>query len=475
MTYEYLLSLKKHNQTIKLLSSDNFAMVVSFFYFVFVRQKHISISYEVILSYLDDFIYNINQEEIYYPKQPKEYLEDFVRSGYLKKYYGSEGELLYELTPYSQKALEFLESLEKKEFVGSRTKFSIIFDLLEELIFETDLSDEERIKKLQVQKDEIDEKIKKIKKKQDIRFDESRIKEHFMLIEEQSRKLKYDFSQIEYNFRELNLLAMQSIVTSKSSKDNILSSIFEIEDGIRNSDQGKSFFAFWQILTDNKKNEKLSAMLEKLYQLDTISKFDEDKKLKNLKFDLLSNANKIAKVSSNLIEQLRRFLDERVWIENKKILELCKNIEKTAIEIKEDPPQSRFIDIKGAKVQIDSVFEKSLYSIKKPVDFKAEIKEDEVDVDLESFYNLFFIDEEVLKSNINYLLQIKPQCTLSEVVEKFPVKKGVSELVSYLSIAKNSQDTIIMDKKEKITIEDENKQRKIVTIPKIVFTRVKDE
>ena len=190
MQYEYLKNIKKNNQTIKLLNSDNFAMMVSFFYFVFYTNKHISITHTNLLNYLDDFLFDINQTyDNIYPKKAKEYLDDFVsdKNAYLKKYQGSDDEAMYELTPYTQKTFEFLESLEKKEFVGSRTKFNIIFELLEELEFETNLSDEERIKSLQEQKDAIDAKIKNIQLKKDVRFDNSRIKEHFMLIEEQSR------------------------------------------------------------------------------------------------------------------------------------------------------------------------------------------------------------------------------------------------------------------------------------------------
>ncbi len=452
-------------------------MMVSFFYFVFVSNRHISIKNSVILSYLDDFLYGLNQrDKNMFPKSAKEYLDDFSndRYGYLKKYYANDGELMYELTPYTQKALEFIESLEKKEFVGSRTKFNIIFDLLDELIFETSLSDEERIKELKKQKGIIDKQIDDIEQKKDKRFESSRIKEHFMLIEEQSRKLKYDFSQIEYNFRELNLKAMEQIATSSDGKNIVLESIFDVEDSIRQSDQGKSFFAFWQILTHSEKNEKLSNMLEELYKLKAVKELDKDERLKNLKFDLLTNANKIAKVSSKLIEQLRRFLDDKVWIENRKILELCRSIEQKAIEIKTDQPTKKdFLQLSDTKVRVESVFEKSLYSVKKKNDFNAELKKDAIEIDLEGFYDIFFIDEEKLKSNINYFLQIKEQCTLVEVVEKFPIKKGISELVSYLSIAKNSENSIVMmDKKESIDIEDEDKKRKIVKIPKIIFVKV---
>ena len=475
MTYEYLKNLKKYNQTIKLLNSDNFAMMVAFFHFVFTVNKHITINHSTLLTYLDDFLFDINQSyDGLFPKEAKSYLDDFTSDthGYLKKYHGSEGEIIYELTPYTQKTLEFVESLEKKEFVGSRTKFNIIFELLEELEFETNLSDEDRIKSLQKQKDDIDKKIENIKSKKDIRFDSSRIKEHFMLIEEQSRKLKYDFSQIEYNFRELNQQAMEQIATSNTTKDNILGSIFDIEDGIRQSDQGKSFFAFWQILTNTQKNEKLTTMLEQIYKIDIIKELDKDQRLKNLKYELLTNANKISQVSSKLIEQLRRFIDDKVWIENKKILELCKSCEATALQIKSDTPSKRaFTTLLRTKVPIDSVYEKSLYSIKRDKEFTQEIKEDNIEINLDSFYDIFFVDEQLLQNNINYFLQIQSQVTLLDIIKKYPIKKGIAELIGYLSLAKNDQNSIVsLDTKEQITIADEFGDTKVVIVPKIVFT-----
>ena len=93
MQYEYLKNIKKNNQTIKLLNSDNFAMMVSFFYFVFYTNKHISITHTNLLNYLDDFLFDINQTyDNIYPKKAKEYLDDFVsdKNAYLKKYQGSD-------------------------------------------------------------------------------------------------------------------------------------------------------------------------------------------------------------------------------------------------------------------------------------------------------------------------------------------------------------------------------------------------
>jgi hypothetical protein len=105
--------------------------------------------------------------------------------------------------------------LEKREFVGSHSKFTIIFELLEKLEFETSLSDEERIEALQRQKNEIDEKIEAIQLKRDLRFDDSRIKEHYMQILEITQRLTYDFTEMEYKFKELNTHAMEKFLRMK--------------------------------------------------------------------------------------------------------------------------------------------------------------------------------------------------------------------------------------------------------------------
>ena len=91
---------------------------------------------------------------------------------------------------------------------------------------------------------------------------------------------------------------------------------------------------------------------------------------------------------------------------------------------------------------------------------------------MDSFYNLFFVDEEVLKQNIQKLLLQKSQASLSEIVKNFPIKKGIAELVGYISIAKKLE-SVVIDKKsyELLDIEDENGNYKKIKIPKIIFAR----
>ena len=474
MTYEYLKNLKATHQTLRLLNSDNFAMSISFFYTVFVSARQTVLRQASILQSLEDYLFAL---ELSYPglfpRKPQAYLDEFAQSGYLRKYYADADEPLYEMTPHTQRALEWIESLQKREFVGSRSRFNIIFELLEELEFETGLDDEARIARLEAQKRQIDEEIAAIRDRRAMRFDESRIREHYMQIEEIARRLRYDFSEIEYNFRELNQAAMEQIALREDAKGEVLGSIFELEDGIRESDQGKSFFAFWQLLTDVERSEKLSMMLEKLYQIETVCSFDPQRRLRHLKYELLASSEKITQVTSRLVEQLRRFIDDRVWIENRRILQLCKGIEKQALELRESQPKGRnFISLPGEKAAIRSIAAKRLYRPKEKQQFIEEIILKEHTVDLESFYHQCYVDEALLRRQIDTLLQEQPVCSLGDLAEAFGIDKGVAELVGYLSIARLDEwAQIAEDETEQFDVRDFDGNKKRVVLPKITFVR----
>ncbi len=481
MTYEYLKNIKNNHTAIQLLNADNFPMIVGFFHHAFKSTQTQSLNETTILSKLDDYLYLLNQgyEEIKYPKKAKEYLDDFSHQnrGYLRKYYGYDSdEPIYELTPDVEKLLEWSEGLQKQEFVATESKVKTIMNLLKELEFETNLSDEERISVLEAKKRTIDQEIESIKSSQDLRFDERKIKEHFMQIEKNSSELLSDFREIEYNFRLLNHEAKEAIANANSYKGEVLDEIFKIEESIRNSNQGASFYAFWDFLMDVNQIEELDRLLLNLYKIPIIEQMDSEHKMENLKYNLLSGGEKSHKVLTKLIEQLRRFIDDKLWVENRRILELAVSIEKSAMEMKDKPPTQReFFLIDGVKIVVDSIASKHLFIPSQKENFEHEIKEDIVELDLSKLYEQVYVDESLLKQNIKKLLQQRSQFTLKELSLIYPIKKGLSELVVYLKIAQNMQNAYIETKIDEIIIEDEERNRKRVIMDRVVFVERGDK
>jgi hypothetical protein len=253
----------------------------------------------------------------------------------------------------------------------------------------------------------------------------------------------------------------------------VLGSIFELEDSIRESDQGRSFFAFWQLMTDVRRSEKLSAMLENLYALDTIVRFDPRRQLRHHKFELLERGEKVAQVTTRLIEQLRRYIDDRAWVENRRILQLCRSIEKQALALRESPPKARrFTALPGMKASIGSIASKSLYRPRRKTRLVEEIVLRDDPVPLDDFYRQCYVDEALLRNRIETVLQERPVCTLCDVVSRFGVDKGVAELVGYLSLATSDPAARVDETAdERVSVRDFDGNDKVVVLPKIVFTR----
>ncbi|MDQ7062182.1 MAG: DUF3375 family protein [Sulfurimonas sp.] len=66
----------------------------------------------------------------------------------------------------------------------------------------------------------------------------------------------------------------------------------------------------------------------------------------------------------------------------------------------------------------------------------------------------------------------KKQVTLLEVLQKYPIKKGISEVVAYVSIAKNSDNTMIDEMQAQIIeIRDFDNKTKKINLANIIFLK----
>ncbi len=139
MDYSYLLSLRQHNPTWKLIQADHAPLIIGFFYHAFIEKNKRSILQTELISSLDDYLFYIREtwgDELY-PRPAKEYLEEWAKgeTAFLRKYYpkGQE-EAEFDLTSATEKAIEWLKSLQQRQFVGTESRLLTVFQLLRELV-----------------------------------------------------------------------------------------------------------------------------------------------------------------------------------------------------------------------------------------------------------------------------------------------------------------------------------------------------
>lgn len=478
MNYEYLDSLRKNHPAWRLLSADSAQFVISFLEMTFIHGNIRSIRESLLEEKLDDYLIHIRSVygEDSFPRRSSEYLDDWSESshGWVRKYYPRKGdEAEYDITPAAEKAIEWIRTFEKKEFVGTESRLILIFSMLRDLVNSTERDPEKRIAELEKRKTEIDNEIERIKNGQSVSFDSRQIRENLWRIEEEIRNLMSDFREVEDNFRSLDRQTREKIATSSLGKSEILDEIFSEQDTIEHSEQGKSFSAFWLFLMSRNRQDELDRNAKKILGLDCVKETGGSPTLHSMKYNLLDAGDRAKKTLGNLNEQLRTFLDEKLWLDNKRIMDLIKSVEEKALRIRNNPPKGKdFLEIDSLTPEIALPMERILFTPPEKPPLLDENLTNGIAVNVpDALYSQHYVDEARLRENIKIILADKSQVSLKEIGETYPFRKGLSEIITYMVIASRDENSLIDDTDTQEIEYIDNDVIKIISLPRVIFTR----
>lgn len=481
MNYDYLCQLRNTHPAWRLLTLDNAPLIAGFLHRAFIQPNKRAIRQRELVSLLDDYLYDLRLSygETLYPRPAREYLDTWAHADYafLRKYYPpQEDEAEYDLSAATEKALEWLNSLREKQFVGTESRLLTIFELLRNLVHETEIDTDTRIAELTRRRTEIDDEIARLRAGEaPLSLPSStQVKERFFQIEETARHLLSDFRQVEANFRQLDQKTRERIALADKPKAELLAEIFGEQDAISLSDQGRSFEAFWTFLMSLERREELQALLAQALELPEVSSIAQDRWLADYRFHLSEAGEKVQRTAGQLVEQLRRFLDSQMWLENKRISEQIRAIEKQALSLKHNPPgKPDFASLQEPKIAFTLPFTRSLFSPPRKIqmlDTAPILGGSEFSAD--ALFNQHYVDETLLRNQIARVLVEKGQVALSDIVEKYPVTRGMAEIVVYLNLAnRDEKSTFDETRRQQIPWRDADGRQRYADIPLVIFTR----
>ncbi len=474
--HEIKYRLESH-KTFRLFRKERVALMLAFFYEVFKKKNQADIPRSKLVSELDglrDFL-RISSEDETDKRDSTSFLDEWADEGYLRKFYRQDlDEASYDLTPESEKAIEWMRELSTRRFVGTESRLKNIFDLMEDIAFGAVYDAEERIAGLEKRKAEIDGEIARIRSGQDRGLDPSAVRERYYELEDIARRLLADFRQIERNFRELDRDAREKVIASDSERGLVLKDIFDYRDAIMASDQGKSFEAFWHFVMSSGKRAEFSNLADRVFELPEVKSLPKNFDLKAFDRLLLSAAAKVQRTAQMLSEELRIFLDDKSRSESKVVMDLAQEIKKLALSLKEHPPKEQnFISIEG-NPQIYSAMERPLFTPSQPVRIaKIEIEEGLSTADASLIFAQEEIDTEAIRANIQKALALKSQASLEEILAINPITAGSRELLAYFGEASIPNKALIDDEdKKSIDIANTRRGKKYRTeSPSVLFIK----
>ncbi|MEG1903391.1 MAG: DUF3375 domain-containing protein [Bacteroidales bacterium] len=485
MRYEEIEEKLRVSPSLKFLRSRNAALMISFFDEQFKAKNEVALPYDYLikeLAFLIEQTHYIDEEDEAQPQtldamaKAKRYLEYWTEENWLRNYIDESTKKVFNvLTKHTERVFQMLESLRDREFVGTESKFRDIFFKLEDIVSNSIVDPEARIAELERQKDTIQKEIDKIRKEGVVKtYENFQIKSRMDDVFRLTNELVGDFKEVEDNFREItkNIYERQALQTY--TKGNLLGYAFDSVDKLKESDQGKSFYSFWHFLMNESDQSNLRDLIEKsISAMEDRGLSTNDKYLRRIKTLLHSAGQKVLESNDQLGEKLSRVIAEKNSNENKKSRETIQEIRLMALQLSDtELPEDCGITLE-LEAQIFLPLERKLAEgqIINEYDIQPQVAQQTADLKaLTRLFNPNLIDRKKLAKNVKSLLADRPEVTLREVLENYPLEKGLSELVAYITLNDHTQKVRVNEKvTEPLRFDDEN--NKYLEAPQIIYHR----
>lgn len=466
--------LRDRHPAWRLLRASNAPLVLAFLGRFFVEDNNGAAAASTLASALDDELYALNAPDPTTPRYPKpaaEYLEDWAHAdaGWLRRFYplGSD-EVHYDATPAFEKAYAWVTGLGVRPFVGTESRLHTAVELLRQIVHGAETDPQARLAELHKRRDEIDHEIAEVEAGNLTVLGPTALRDRYQQFAATARDLLSDFREVEENFRGLDRAARERIATWVGGKGDLLAELVGSRADINSSDQGRSFQAFHDFLLSEARQDELADLLARVERLEQVG---TDSRLRAVHHDWSEAAGRTQRTVRQISEQLRRFLDDQVWLENRRVLELIRSIEAAALAARDAPPPVG-LEVDKPGIGIVMPFERPLYDARPAAHVDSLLDPDaDAELDMSVLFGQPFVDQARLADNIRSAVPERGSALLSDIVRVYPIEQGAAEIVGYLALTEDDLQVTVDEQDETHIDYGDGEDVRRMRMPKVTVTR----
>jgi hypothetical protein len=481
MDFLRLTQLFEHHPAFGFIRARKAPLIASFLFMEFRQKSSYRVPYFDLSKRLADYLEYLQDEpdtneEIDNEKRARLYLDQWTDKGFLIKAPDDRtGEPYIELNAPTEKVLNWIdEALSQQRFVGTDSRFRDIFRKLKEVVELSTADPDLRLEQLEQEKLKLEQEMEQIRQTGKVQIMEKhQVEENFIEISRMAKSLLADFKDVEKNFQQIGRHLYEKQTELIHTKGELLEIALNAWTVLKKEEQGKSFYAFWNFLQSDTQKEELRQLTHQFYQLlaELQIPYGEDQFLKHLKRNLHNSGSRVLESNDRLAEKLNRVLAEKSMLDRMRILELISEIRKYAHQTVNDPPQEdNFMELPVFEADIRLPLNKRMVlGPEEAMVVQSQPEDTEENPDFSRLFDQFFVDKKELESHIKQLLEYCPSVSLKEVISQYPVTKGLSEIVTYFSIASQHPRHQILETEQEEIVYQNNTAA--IHIPKIIFNK----
>lgn len=464
-----------------LLRGRNAAFTLTFLHRAFKEHHAISVPESQLRARLENFLDETRERRPgVFPQTGAEYLAAWCgpEQLLLKKFYSHHAdEPVFELTAAAERAMQWLEDLEERAFVGTESRLELILRQLEEIVLFATPDVVTRVAALRSQQAAIQEQIDGIESSQvAATFSPIQLTERFANALDMARSLASDFRHLEEKFKEVARELAAAQTKPGATKGRMVGQLLDTHAALKDSPQGQSFYAFWALLSSPERQQRWRELTRAVYRLNGIDEtLRANRLLERLSGRLLVEGERVVRSNERMAATLRRALEHAATGEDTRLRELVREIQRLALSCTASPPrQDEFFELDLPDYVYGS-FSRTFWQPEASGRLAGELTALEAVLDpelVERFRALAELSLPRLREQVRACLVSTDSVLLSEVLRRFPPKEGVVEVIGYLVIALHDQGHYVaMDQLAHIPITESGDGSELWRVPEVLFAR----
>lgn len=385
----------------------------------------------------------------------------------------------YELGAPALEALRIVETMDSQRPIATESRLALVMAGLDTLARETDNDPVTRMASLQDERRRIDEEMDAIGRGETKVLDTDRAIERAREVISLSRELAEDFRRVRQQFNLLDRDFRERIIRDEGSRGQVLTDLFAGVDVIAESPAGKTFAAFWGLLTDPEQSTQLEASIDAVSKREFARLLSRDERmfLINLTRTLLEGAGNVNNVQTGFARSLRGYVQTRAYQEHRRFGRLLQQAKVDALAIR---GHMRLERPTGLNLPLSMATYRSLsqwklhdppltLSIDDLVDAPgAAITLEDVQAAVESAE----IDFRTLRANIREELMHHSQVSVGELMERHRPMQGLGTVVGYIDLGVRHGE-VAPDHSERVAWITSSGEDRAARIPLVYFLSAK--
>ena len=487
VSLDEVVVLRRANPAWRLLASDNAAAVCVFIDRAFLETGARAVPEAVLADVLADVVDEVNAADPdSMPRDPRDYLGDWCGDGFgwLRRYYpAGNDEPVYDLLPAAESAVVWAKGLARsRSFIGTESRLLQVVSLLDQIIEGSQADPDERIRMLEERRADIDAQIEAIRSGEVLTLGAAALRDRYQTLSSTARGLLGDFRAVEEDFRGLDRQTRERIAQWDGPRGALLDEVLGRRNFITSGETGASFSGFYDFLFDPGRWERFQSLLRAVAEMPEVAGVDDG--LPAIARDWLAGAEAVQRTIARLSGQMRRFLEEQGYAENRRIGALVHRIEANAVRVRDyQPSRPDFMELVEPRGDISLPMDRTMFD--PPVKLRFDdpsVAAAPSDEQVEAMVELFAwqrIDKARVREVIAETLRdYGGGLSLADLLVLAPLSEGLAELVTVLEVAQEQEWMVEVDQGAVDVVEWREPDRgrvRVARVPRVILDDVNRE